>query len=168
MGDKEEAACIYSPTLERSAQVLTGVLSSSMVAPKVTADTVNDTGWPVLSVQKSVPGSSGWIGGMANVLWLGLTCIGAAALFLVSELKNARIVIGAVIGGQIALHLVYGGETFLYSLHFLPLLVIVGAFGTRTRWRTVSLTIAGLLVPLLLLNNFGQFGAALHLLGRVQ
>jgi hypothetical protein len=65
-----------------------------------------------------------------------------------------------ILSGQLALHTVYGGETFLYSLHWLPFLVVLAALGTLTRQRIlVRILGVGLLVTVAI-NNVGLFLAA--------
>jgi hypothetical protein len=51
------------------------------------------------------------------------------------------------------LSLLYGRETFLYSLHFTPLLVVLAAFGTFTSMRLLILCLAAALVVLVGTNN---------------
>ncbi|MBD2251307.1 hypothetical protein [Nostoc parmelioides] len=68
-----------------------------------------------------------------------------------------RIVLGLTILGQLALHSVYGDETFLFSLHFAPLLVVLAALSTLTRARPLALVLAGMLVLIVSVNNGLQF-----------
>lgn len=74
-----------------------------------------------------------------------------------------RIMLGITLVGQLCLHLLYGTETFLHSLHFAPLLVVVGAFSTLTRARPVALVLVSFALICLLINNALQFQAALKL-----
>jgi len=111
-----------------------------------------------LLVQPSTPGSGTPWGGVAIWLWallLGLGCWAAWA----RRGRNVplRRVLGLVLAGQLALHLVYGEETFLYSLHWLPLLVILAAFSTLTRARPLALTLAAALLLCAGINNRLQF-----------
>ena len=62
--------------------------------------------------------------------------------------------------GQVAMHLVYGDVTFLYSLHFFPALLGIAAFGWFSPARMVSLAAALLFLVAGAINNLQQFRAA--------
>jgi hypothetical protein len=66
----------------------------------------------------------------------------------------------AGLAGQFALHAVYGIETFLYALHFQPLLVLLVAYGTRTRLRPLLLAACLVLVPLMMEVNLSRLDEA--------
>ena len=57
---------------------------------------------------------------------------------------------------QFLLHVLYGEETLLYSLNWMPVLVIVAAYAFqrigRLRWPAMAL-----FAVLLAVNNYGQF-----------
>jgi len=57
---------------------------------------------------------------------------------------------------------VYGDETFLYALHFTPLLVILAAWTSRTRLRLLALPLAGALIIVAGLNNSLQLQTAIN------
>ena len=63
--------------------------------------------------------------------------------------------------GQLLLHSLFGHETFLYSMHFLPLLVGVAAFGALGQWRAWVLALAGVFIVTACVNNAGQYGKAI-------
>ena len=67
---------------------------------------------------------------------------------------------GITLVGQLTLHILYGGETFLHSLHFLPFLIVLAALSTLTRARLVALLLAGTLVLSAGVNNGLQFRQA--------
>lgn len=54
----------------------------------------------------------------------------------------------------------YGNETFLYSLHWVPLLVVVAALGMRTRLRPIALALAAVAVIAMLVSNTRRFELA--------
>ena len=68
--------------------------------------------------------------------------IGATGAFTRSPLARVMLLF---VAGQLALHLVYGHEIFLYSVHWQPVLVIVTGYALASRWRMVALSIAALL-----------------------
>jgi hypothetical protein len=73
-----------------------------------------------------------------------------------------HILLGAVIAGQLALHLVIGKESFLYAMHIAPLLIAVAACGTLGRQRVVVLVMAASLVMTAGVNNWRQFERAVE------
>jgi hypothetical protein len=76
-------------------------------------------------------------------------------------------VLGMVLAGQLGLHLVYGGEeVFLYSLHWVPLLVVVAAGATLTPARRLAVALAGALIVCAGINNRRQFDSAIGYLER--
>jgi hypothetical protein len=65
--------------------------------------------------------------------------------------------LGLAILGQLALHILYGEETFLYSLHFVPLLIVVAAASTLTSTRPYALALVALLLATTTINNAQVF-----------
>lgn len=79
----------------------------------------------------SFQGASILRGGPAAVTaaagWLVVLAAGLAALVRGPAPPRFRLMLGAFLAAQAALHLVYGTETFLYALHFwVPLMLIAG------------------------------------------
>jgi len=97
---------------------------------------------------------------VATVLWVSLLGLGLWALVKVKRLGRFRWVLILSLLGQFGLHLVYGDETFLYALHFAPLLVVFASLGSLTRARWISLVLAAMLVVTAGLNNSLQFKEA--------
>lgn len=116
--------------------------------------------WPIMITQQSGPGSGSRWGMAAAGLWAALVVLGIWALFRIAPHRPARAVLGLTLLGQLALHLVYGNETFLYGLHFAPLLVVLAALSTQTPARPVALLLAGALVVAAATNNVTQFTKA--------
>ncbi len=112
--------------------------------------------WPMLSIQASVPGSGSAWGAIAVVAWTALLGLGIWGFFAYRRHTRLRIVLALTLLGQLLLHAVYGTETFLYSLHFLPLLILLAAFSTFTRARPVALLLTAILVVTAGTNNFIQ------------
>jgi hypothetical protein len=110
--------------------------------------------------QLSAPGSGSLWGKIAVVLWTALLGLGIWGLFSIKQHPKLRIVLGLTILGQLVLHLLYGEETFLYSLHFAPLLIILAAMSTLTRARPLGLVLAGLLLVCAGINNGLEFNRA--------
>ncbi len=125
-------------------------------------------GLPVLSTQGSSPGSGGYCGLVSVILWVVLLAVGVAGFFTTKKLRRFRIVLGLLLLGQLLLHAVYGDETFLYSLHFQFLLVIMVGFAMCTRFRTVALGLVAVLIVLLTINNLSGFAFAARYFQRHQ
>ena len=112
--------------------------------------------------QPSWPGSaSGW-GRAALVCWMGLLLLGVRGLAASSSDLRLRLVLGATLIAQVALHLLYGDETFLYSPHFLPLLLTLVALGCLSGPRPLVLMLLGILVVTDVVNNLLVFDQAVQ------
>jgi hypothetical protein len=97
------------------------------------------------------------------VFWVALLGLGLWALFSIGQHRRLRIVLGLTLLGLLAQHMVFGEETFLYSIHFAPLLVILAALSTLTRARPVALVLTRALVLSAGINNNLQFISATEL-----
>jgi hypothetical protein len=116
---------------------------------------------PRLNTQHSALGSGGWSGLLATGLWSALLGVGMWAAANMRALRSVRVALVCILLGQLALHTLYGGETFLYSLHWLPLLVVLAALGTLTRQRVLARILGVGLLVTAAINNCGLFlGAA--------
>jgi len=128
--------------------------------------------WVKLATNTLAPGSGGVWGTVAAISWTALLIIGIWGFFSTKQQPKLRIVVGLTIIAQLLIHSVYGaGETFIYSLHFAPLLLTVVAFSSLTRLRLVGLVLAGLLVVSAGINNRSQYNqvtAALQTYGTPQ
>jgi hypothetical protein len=118
---------------------------------------------PYMSTQLSMPGSGSIWGVIAVSIWAALLALGIWSWSAVHWHRQLRVVLAAILMGQLALHLLYGDETFLYSLHYTPLLLVLAAISTLTRARVVALTLASGLALVAGINNGLQFGKALEL-----
>ena len=159
IGDREETTYILQPDSGGILRVLPAFIFHSIVAPAldiVDIATANSN-WQRLSVQFAWPGSASVVGALAAFGWAALLAIGILSFVKGHGQARLRMALAASVVGQLALHLVYGQETFLYSLHFLPLLIAVAAMGAVGRFRVASLSLALLLLPLLAFNNGSQF-----------
>jgi hypothetical protein len=113
-----------------------------------------------LGFQFSAPGSAGPLGVIAVCLWSALLLNGLRRLVTLDWHLRFRLVLAALLSFQLALHLVYGEETFTYSLNFLPLLLTLAAMGTLGPSRPLVLVLAAALTVIAGLNNWQQFQQA--------
>jgi hypothetical protein len=120
--------------------------------------------WPLMATQGAAPGSGSQWGAIGIVLWALLLVAGVWGAVRAGTSLRFRIALALVLAGQLALHLLYGEETFLYSCHFAPLLVIVAAFGTFTRARPAVLAVAAVLAACAALSNGIQLTRAAEFL----
>lgn len=117
-----------------------------------------------LSAQISLPGSGSIWGSLATFLWIALLCLGLWGFFSIRKHLRLRVALGLTLLGQLALHLMYGtDETFLYTLHFAPLLLVLAALSTLTPARSLALVLTGMLVVSAGINNVMQLNQAIDL-----
>ncbi|HNI69557.1 MAG TPA: hypothetical protein PKV55_16030, partial [Nitrospira sp.] len=163
VGDREEGRYLVWPTITRIVSVLDTLLFHTMISPTITVASTTGMGWPLLSMQTSTPGSSGVLGIVGVILWSLLLGLGLWALLSSKTSQAIRVALGLTLLGQLGLHTLYGDETFLYSLHFLPLLITVAALSTLTHLRVPAMAIALALIPVAGANNWQQFHEAIAL-----
>lgn len=146
--------------------ILQSFVSHGMVMPAFSLATRRITNYfgTVLITQKSAPGSGSLWGVVAVVLWTALLGLGLWGFFSTKTHFKLRLILGITLVGQILLHLVYGQETFLYSLHFTPLLIVLAAFSLLTPARLVGLGLVGALIICAGINNGLQFKQAVNFL----
>jgi hypothetical protein len=133
----------------------------SVVMPHVVV--VPEAKWgSKMSVQGAALGSSGRAGAVATILWAILLAAGLSGLWTGRQPSPVVTALLITTFWQFALHLCYGEETFLYSMHVAPLLVTCAAAATWTRHRSWVTPLAGVLVVLLAMNNFSMFAASIQ------
>lgn len=167
LGDREEKYYLLRPEAGGPLQSIQSFVFHSMVMPAIKVfNHPERPNFPLRMItQHSLPGSGSPWGAVAVGLWGALLSLGLWALFSLKQHLKLRIVLGITILGQMTLHAVLYTETFLYSLHFGPLLVVLGALSTlKNRVRPIALTLAGLLVLTAGVNNALQFNKATELL----
>jgi hypothetical protein len=131
-----------------------------MVMPRVEIVPRREGRLPKLRAQRSPAGSaSGW-GRVGLTAWAGLLGLGVWALRASPARRELRRALAWSILGQLGLHLVYGNETFLYTLHIVPLLVVAASLATLTGIRAAALALAAVLVLCATVNNVRQFEIA--------
>ena len=157
LGVNGESTFLQPLTPQRLLDCLRVVFSHVLLMPEVGTHPI----WPFhgaegLSVQASPLAADNALILGGSLVWLLLLAVGFFALFTEPKCRAYRLPVAACLLGQFGLHLVYGQETFLYSLHFLPLLMVVVASGAFTRFRSVVLTLSLLLALLAVTHNTGR------------
>lgn len=157
LGDREEANYMFSPNFHRIIAVFSTFFFHTLIAPAFTIIDHNIEGWPLLSFQNALPTSNNLFALAGSIVWLGTLIISAIAFFSAKTQLPLKITLGLTLLGQLCLHLFYGEETFLYALHFLPLLLVVVSIGLNSKNAKVISALICVLIPLLFINNFQQF-----------
>jgi hypothetical protein len=129
----------------------------TMVMPDIQS-IANDypTLWLKLSVQDAVSWKLTSSGKIALLAWVVLFSAGLWAMLTLESLKKIRLVLALGIGGQLVLHTIYGNESYLYALNWLPLLVTVAALATLTRLRWLSLAAALVFIVSAAHHNYAE------------
>lgn len=155
LGDREEGRYMLDPRSGGPMHVAQSFVFHSIVMPGIREVTYG--GRPRISIQAAPPGSGSLLGAVAVSLWSALLALGIWGFVTDKKLTAFRLVLGLSLLGQLALHLVYGSETFSYAIHFAPLLIVLAAFGALTRARPIALVLTAVLVILAGINNGMQF-----------
>jgi len=114
--------------------------------------------WVKLDTNTLAPASAGWLGMVAVVAWSVLLLLGLWGFISTRQHTKFRIVLGLTLIAQMAMHSIYGAEeTFIYSLHFAPLLLAIVAFSLLTRLRFLSLALIAILILSAGITNRAQF-----------
>ncbi|WP_017325066.1 hypothetical protein [Synechococcus sp. PCC 7336] len=139
-------------------RVLKSFFFHSIVMPQWSSvENIQHPDFPKLITQFSSPGSGSLWGSIAVVLWTVLIGLGVYSLYKQKVRSRLRLAIGLTLLGQLLLHILYGTETFLFSLHFLPLLILVSAYGTLGKFRRISLLTCFFLTIFCSINNALMF-----------
>ena len=118
-----------------------------------------------LSVQRAWPGQGHVQTVAAAAIWAGLLMLGVAAAIRQRHRPAVRM-LGLAIAAQVAVSLVFGVETFMYTAHVGPLLVMLAALACLSPWRRIARVLALLLIPLAGFANVRAFVAAVGFLDR--
>lgn len=168
--NRDEARYVFRAEAGGPRAILRTFAVHSVVMPevRVVEDTsVVDIGRR-LSVQTSPVGSSGRWGVAAVSLWIALLALGVCALFTLRGHACARMALAMTLLGQVGLHLIYGEETFLYAMHYMPLLVAIACLSTLTRTRRLALTLAVCCLASTAVNNAAEFERTRGMVGQFE
>ncbi|WP_424831818.1 hypothetical protein [Ruegeria sp.] len=114
--------------------------------------------WMRLTVQFTPLTALTWIGVIGLVAWAIVFVFGLVTA-VVKPGPNKVIAQALVyyLLFQVLLHLFYGDETFLYSLNFVPAMLLLAGFSVLGRARPVFLTVAVVAIPFLAYNNISEY-----------
>ena len=158
LGNPPETGHILAPEALGSAHVIGSFFMHTVVMPAITVvDRPGAGEWPIMIVQPTLPGSAGPLSLLSAILWGALLATGAWSLVRLRRARAMRIFLATFVAGQLALHLLFGNETFLYAGNFLPALIVLAALGTLGPTRRAVLPIAMLLAVTNTANNGAQW-----------
>ena len=144
-------------------QILASFFCHTLVMPEIKLMSSTyftpDYAWR-MTTQFSEPGSGGVLGLVALGAWLGLLILGGWSIVTARGLVKLRMLLAIVGVGFIGVHLIFGDETFLYSLQFAPLLVMLAAFSALGPARRWGFALAAVFVLSAGTHNVSQFQRA--------
>jgi hypothetical protein len=163
IGHSGETSNLDFPYIEKTVSVIANLFSHSIIAPEILTQPsqhlFGEAGfnWTNVSIQHSKMGSATMQGNIATVIWGLLFVLGVWACIQSTWATPFKVTLLLTLVGQVALHTLYGEETFLYSLHFVPLLIGVVAFSLMHPCRPYAIMLIVMLIPLSMINNWQQF-----------
>lgn len=162
LGNRMETAAIFSAESLGPVAVIRSFVYHTVVLPAIAVVQRPGAGeWPIMITQPALPGSGTAWGLLAVGTWTALLGLGGYAMITLRRLTAFRRLLGATIAGQLILHVVFGNETFLYSLNFLPPLLAMVALVSLTPLRKWGLGLAAVALLSTGINNTVQMGKAI-------
>jgi hypothetical protein len=150
------AAWIFSPESGGPPVSARAFFLTTMTAPEIRfIRNWRHPAWPLMTMQFGAPLTGTRAAQVATPAWIALLLLGAAALWRHPNARLRQVLVLTTLY-QLLMHMVYGRETFLYAMHFLPLLVAIAALSSATRWRPLALALAVILIPFNAINNRAQ------------
>lgn len=160
----DERRHLYKPDGERLMQVSRAFAFHSVIMPEPKALGVSHSLLPWLHTQHSALASQGPWSQTALVVWTALLGLGTWSLVALPGYRVLRATLAITLASQFTLHVIYGDETFLYSLHFAPLLIVVVALASLMRGRRIVLGLTAGLIVCGGVNNARHFDNVVSLL----
>ncbi|MCL4818851.1 MAG: hypothetical protein KJ067_06905 [Vicinamibacteria bacterium] len=159
-GHETSMEAVRIPQPAEAAHVLTSLVGHTLVMPDFVTTFQAGCVGQLLSVQEAPLGSGGGLGLLAVAAWSLLLAGGIYGMSRPRAPRTFRLLLGLALALQLGVHLFFGYETFLYSMHFLPLLVATVALGLLSPLARATRALAVLLVVCGGIHNFAQFDAA--------
>ncbi|MBT3239571.1 MAG: hypothetical protein HON98_07070 [Chloroflexi bacterium] len=151
--------------IENILLVIKSFFIHSMVMPSISY--MDNSSKSYTSIQMTIQNSSilpdTWLEGVSILLWIVILSIGVINFFSIKMKTKFQAIIGILILGQLILHILYGSETFLYSLNFLPLIIILASYSFKLNTRKLSLGLIAILIIVAGINNYNKFNIARNL-----
>ena len=160
---QDEQRFVNAPNAARILRVTSIFLLGAVVMPELGATDIFSRSQRALSVQRSWPGKGSLFGWAAVGEWLALLLLGFWA-WKRSPRDELTSMMPWALAAQLALHCVYGAETLLYALNWLPLLLAFAALAMRTKARPAALGLLTCLVVANASNNTAKLRQAADML----
>ena len=104
---------------------------------------------------------------IATIAWLGLLALGIWGAVKNRQAHIFSIGLGLMLLANGLLHSVYGGVTFLYAMHVIPMLTLLAAMSWFSPIRYAGVALALVVVIVGGGNNIAQFQQSAHLAGKI-
>lgn len=91
--------------------------------------------WPIMSIERSAIDVTSPVRFVAICGWVAFLASGLVAIAGTARYDPFSKVLVVSIAFQVVLHLLFGDEAFLYSLHWIPMLVILATLSLQTSRR---------------------------------
>ena len=154
--------------LDGPKHVLKAFFGHAMIMPAIEETVWGKQQGLRMTVQYGTLGSASAWGKAGLICWMALFGFGFWSFVANKPQRRFVLTVGLIVAGQLGLHLIYGGEeTFLYSMHWLPLLILIAAFGTLTDARRWVVGLTAMLVVCTAVNNQQQFTKAVGAIPRL-
>lgn len=142
----------YTLSISRVIEVTRSFFMHTMVMPtqSILERAANSK---TLSIQTSSFSYESVFGYIGLILWVILLVTGLIMTMASIRRDKVSLVVLLTLLSQLGLQLVFGRETFLYSMHFLPLFILTAANSLKTRFRIPMLIIAILAILFWVVNN---------------
>jgi hypothetical protein len=112
-----------------------------------------------MTIQNLYPGAGSLLAVAGIAIWLLLLILSVSSIADLRKSKVMQMLLLAI-GGQFVLAMVFGLETFIYSAHWVPLIVLFCAMSALTRVRRFTVPLAAVLLVIAALNNIDRFEGA--------
>ncbi|MBL8820731.1 MAG: hypothetical protein JNL58_32210, partial [Planctomyces sp.] len=97
-------------------------------------------------------------------VWLLLLSLGTLSLFSLRGFLQLQFTLVLTLCSQMGVHLFYGGDPFLYCIHFAPPLILVAAMGSKSRFRWAVRILVATLIVCASMENFTAYESVTNFL----
>ncbi|MEQ1876865.1 MAG: UbiA family prenyltransferase [Bdellovibrionia bacterium] len=162
----EDVRFIQAPDLSRAGYVLRTVFLDTAVMPLPKAGRLANERERT-NVDAAVTLYDSRFGGdpisvAALISWTVLLVLGIYSICSNPSKKRQRRFLFLVLAYYAIIHLIYGNEIFLFSLHWLPALVLICSFALRLRNKTLMTAAAAVATIVIGIHNYRQTSTALN------
>lgn len=144
-------------------QLLLEIITHTLVAPNAAIRTgVRDIpGWGVLIT--TAQGQAVHLSALTVTifaLWVAAWALGVYAAVRGGVRKVTSMFVVGVLGYLFVVHILFGGEVFLFSLHFAPFMAFVALWGVHSRYKLLARCVCVALIAASTAYNYPAFTSA--------